>query len=267
MAQYIDSQEYTDYMIRNCGVAGWDMLPKSDTCTRPGDDMVTAYLDWLGIEPHHAVLEVGCGIGRVLKIIHDRFGVRPAGVDRSQTFINLAQERVGAIVAQLWCSPAETLVAVDGTFDRVVCWGTFDLCDQTATLRQLVRVLKPGGRLLLTAKSNHFEHDDLEAFLAEQASVRLGYPNHYTDLDALYAWAAALGLTVASARYFRRRGDFAAGIHVEQRPERFYEYALMLDRTRVLDPLPETGPLLGHDHSVGYAAWRDRQGMGDAEGI
>lgn len=256
MTRYMDSQEYTDYMIRNCGVSGFDSLPKSEKSTRPDADIVVAYLDWLGIVPGDEVLEVGCGLGRVLKVIHDRFRVRPTGADRSDRFIGLARERVGAIVTDLLCCPAEALAVPDGRFDRVVCWGTFDLCDQTATLRELARVMAPGGRLLLTAKNNHFEDDDEEAFLAEQASVRLAYPNHYTDTDALFSWAAALGLRVEKARYFRRRGDFAAGQHTDDRPVRFYEYAFILVRDRVIDPLPEHGPLLGLDHSHGYEAWK-----------
>lgn len=95
------------------------------------------------------VLEVGIGTGLNVPL-YDRTRVTTVvGVDPA--LHRLARRRIEAagLDVQLMGLSAETLPAPDASFDTVV--STYTLCsipDVAAALREMRRVLKPGGRLL-----------------------------------------------------------------------------------------------------------------------
>jgi len=97
------------------------------------------------------VLEVGIGSGRNLPF-YDPARVRSiVGVDPSPQLRRGARRvaQAGIPVEELALS-AEHLPCADASFDTVVC--TYTLCtipDPIAALREMARVLAPGGRLLL----------------------------------------------------------------------------------------------------------------------
>jgi len=94
------------------------------------------------------VLEVGFGSGHNLP--HYPPGVeRVVGIDPSGESAKLARKRIARAPFPVELLPlsGEQLPAPDGSFDSVVC--TFTLCtipDPLAALRQMRRVLAPGGR-------------------------------------------------------------------------------------------------------------------------
>ena len=100
---------------------------------------------------HGRVLEVGIGTGLNVPL-YDRTRVTTlVGVDPALRWHRLARRRIEAagIDVQLMGLSAETLPAPDASFDTVV--STYTLCtipDVAAALREMRRVLKPGGRLL-----------------------------------------------------------------------------------------------------------------------
>ncbi|MBI2565676.1 MAG: class I SAM-dependent methyltransferase [Candidatus Schekmanbacteria bacterium] len=251
MSDYMSSAEYLDYLVANCGVRGIDDKRPVEVCKRPDVDIVLQYCAWLELQPEDKVLEVGCGIGRILKELHESFRVRPYGTDKFPAAVAAARERVGEICAEIACAPVEALPFSDRSFDKILCWGVFDLTDQARALQEMARVLMPGGKLLLTGKNDTFALDDQEARIAEEASVRKGIPNHYTDFAALLAWSTTLGLRCERARYFHRRGDFMQGIGAEERPARFYEYAVLLQRLPAASPTVTALPVIGRLRSRG----------------
>jgi SAM-dependent methyltransferase len=254
MSAYGDSDEHLDYLIRNCGVRGYDIPEPAESCTRPDVDVILRYIGWMGVPAGCETLEVGCGIGRILKELHDVFNVRPCGVDRTAPIVEAARARVGGLCRTLQVGRAEDAGFADAAFDRIICWGVFDLCDQTAAAAEMARMLRSGGRLLLTGKNDLYEADDAVARVAEDAARRKGVSNHFTDFDALLDWAGRLGLAVTGARYFQRRGDMQADVFVETRPPRFYEYALILERRSVGLATGLTGaPSVGRTVSRSFA--------------
>lgn len=95
------------------------------------------------------ILEVGIGSGLNLPF-YDRSKVRRiVGVDPSAELLDKARQRIGTLPVELLRGSAEALPLDDASFDTVLL--TFTLCTipgVEAALRQMRRVLKPGGTLL-----------------------------------------------------------------------------------------------------------------------
>lgn len=102
-------------------------------------------------QAHGRVLEIGIGSGLNLSF-YDPAKVRViVGVDPSADMQKLARERAAniAIPVEMIALELGEIQAADASFDCIVC--TFTLCtipDAVAALREMRRVLKPGGRLL-----------------------------------------------------------------------------------------------------------------------
>jgi len=235
LSDYFNTGEYVDYLRKNCGVGGYDFEEKSEYFTGPDVKILVDYLTMMEIKPENKVLEIGCGLGRVLREIHDRFGARPYGVDVSQKTVDEAAARVGRLCSELKVSSAERLHYPDHYFDRVLLWGVFDLTDQSPSLMEVTRVTKQGGLVLVTGKNDSYRDDDLEAYEAENAARRKGIPNHFTDFGAMLALSEGLGLEPVVIRYFERRGDFAKDLFRVDRPVRFYEYLIIYRKVKVVE--------------------------------
>ncbi|MBW0090055.1 class I SAM-dependent methyltransferase [Pseudonocardia sp. KRD-184] len=96
------------------------------------------------------VLEVAIGTG--LNLPHYPAGVALTGIELSPAMLALADRRAAELDREvdLRVGDAEALEFDDATFDTVVC--TFSLCaipDHRRAVAEMVRVLRPGGRLLL----------------------------------------------------------------------------------------------------------------------
>lgn len=97
------------------------------------------------------LLNVGCGTGG-FNIVAERGGIAAWGVDPSAEAVALAQARVptGRIV----CAQAEALPFPRRSFDAVYCFSTLEhVADAGRAMREMVRVLRPGGGLYLHTPS------------------------------------------------------------------------------------------------------------------
>lgn len=243
---YLQSDEYLDYLKRNCGVRGYDIDERTPVSTRPDVEICLRYIRELGIRKTDEVLEIGCGVGRLLKEIHDEYGVLPHGIDPIPKIIDAARDRVARITSSLEVASAESSPYPDASFDKILCWGVFDLTDQTQALWEMARLLKTGGRLLLTGKHDDYHDDDSEALAAETAARRKGIPNHFTNWQAFTDLSLALGLKVVREWRFARRGDFMNDRPAPASDGRFYEWAVILSKERSprsISPAPVIGVL------------------------
>jgi ubiquinone/menaquinone biosynthesis C-methylase UbiE len=94
------------------------------------------------------VLDVACGTGVLARTAAARVGPRGhvVGADINEGMLAVARRTSPAIE---WCnSPAERLAFPDRSFDAVLCqFGLMFFADRSAAVREMARVLRPGGRL------------------------------------------------------------------------------------------------------------------------
>lgn len=112
-----------------------------------------AMLDLVGDVRGRRVLDAGCGSGPLSAELRDR-GAVVTGFDASAVMVGLARERLGADADVQVADLSAPLPFADGGFDDVTASLVLHyLRDWTAPLSELRRVLRPGGRLVLSV--NH----------------------------------------------------------------------------------------------------------------
>lgn len=151
--------------------------------------VLCATLDRLELPARARLLDAGCGSGRTLDELA-RYGA-VAGVDLSPQAVACARDRGHADVA---VGRVETLDFPDAAFDVVTCLDVIEHTpDDQRTLRELRRVARPGGLLLLTVPAH-------PTLWSTHDEVNLHY-RRYTR-RGLRAAAAIAGLSVVSDTYF-----------------------------------------------------------------
>ncbi len=96
---------------------------------------------------HGNVLDVACGTGdRVVELLKQ--GCIVTGVDLSEEMLAIA--KVKAPTATYMIADAESLPFEDAAFDTVTCaFGVRNLVHLEQGLKEMLRVLKPGGRMVI----------------------------------------------------------------------------------------------------------------------
>lgn len=104
--------------------------------------------------PGARVLDIGCGDGRHIAVAASR-GCRAVGLDYDVGELRRARERVASGV-EFVAADASRLPFRTAAFDAVICTETLEhLPDDRGAVREIARVLRPGG-LLLGAVPSHF---------------------------------------------------------------------------------------------------------------
>lgn len=107
---------------------------------------------WIEVQRPESLLEAGCGYGRLTKLLANRFPqTRVTAVDDSPAMLksaakDIVAENVSFCLATLWSLPFAS-----ECFDAVACIGVIMHVEREVdALHEMVRVLRPGGTLLVT---------------------------------------------------------------------------------------------------------------------
>jgi SAM-dependent methyltransferase len=98
------------------------------------------------------VLDAGCGNGRYTKFLLEQADPKAlvTAIDYSPGMLQRARDRLRSDRVHPVAADLTHLPYPDASFDAIVCgWVLEHLPDPTPGLRELARVLKPGGKLLL----------------------------------------------------------------------------------------------------------------------
>ena len=101
--------------------------------------------------PHSRVLDVGCGTGELIRRLRAKYPeAQLAGLDPVPEMLAVAREKLGGR-EDLRIGYADALPWSAGSFDVVVSCNMFHyITHPLEALREMARVLRPGGTLVLT---------------------------------------------------------------------------------------------------------------------
>jgi len=152
-------------------------------------------LKWLNPQKGEKILDIACGDGELSLRIAAKGG-EVHGIDMSVQGIASAKRLAG--IAKIKCEfavgDAERLPYQDGFFDKVVCSSSLEhFKDDAQSLSEMKRVLKPGGRVILTVDSFTYP---IAPALKEHHRKMCAVEHYYTREDMAGALQNA-GLTMS----------------------------------------------------------------------
>jgi ubiquinone/menaquinone biosynthesis C-methylase UbiE len=171
----------------------------------------------VAVSKENHLLDVGSGIGGPARYLARRFGCRVTGIDLTAEFCEVArhltkllgmQERVRFEEGDAAAMPFE-----DATFDGAYSMNvSMNSADKAALYREIHRVLKPGGWLILSE-------------LARGAGAPMDYPT---------PWAASAASSFLSTPEETRRGLEKAGFRIEDLRDTRKEVLAFGERSRAM---------------------------------
>lgn len=154
----------------------WDAIAADyDEFVAPGEaSFANEALRLAGLKPGELLLDVAAGPGG-LSLPAARLGAKVLATDWSAAMIERFEMRVreeGLSEAEGRVMDAHALEIDDDTFDVTGSqFGVMLVPDQPQALREMVRVTKPGGRVLIIAYGSPAEFEALQFFLAALRAV------------------------------------------------------------------------------------------------
>jgi SAM-dependent methyltransferase len=152
-----------------------------------------------GLAKGARILDLGCGRGVLLGALADR-GFEVHGVERSESAVRGADPRAKIQIAEDLVSagyPAEY-------FDEVIVWHVLEhLPDPAATLAEIRRILRPGGKVIVAVPN----FSSLQARWAGPDWFHLDPPRHlyHFPLSALLRLLRGAGFAPVSVHHFSLR--------------------------------------------------------------
>ncbi len=159
------------------------LAPFYERLIPPPDPQVLQTL--LALKPEHTLLDAAGGTGRVATVFSSGLA-RTVVCDASSRM--LAQARRKGLETVL--TEVETLPFADATFDRVLLVDAFHhVRDQATALRELLRVLKPDGKLVIEEPDIRRWQVKIVALMEKAACMR----SCFVSLDRMLAQITRCG--------------------------------------------------------------------------
>ena len=157
------------------------------TFERPIDRAtLNAFAEDLVAVTNALVLDIGCGVGRVTKYLHDR-GLHVQGIDLSSEMISAA--RLAHPHLTFGVAPMTALPIDNGSLAAAVLWYSIIHTPPSAlpdVWNELARVLAPSGRVLLGFQEGH--NEEVQRENAYGSSTTMTWYRHNSD-DVGRAWS------------------------------------------------------------------------------
>lgn len=143
--------------------------PSHDEAT---DRLIERLVEFGGLERGARVLDVGCGLGGTAFLLAQRYDARVTGANLSTRQVARAREKaeeLGVTAVDFQIADAHALEPFeDGSFDTVWCVESAEQYhDKQRFLAQAHRVLRPGGKLVMTtwcSSQEVFTGEDARAY-------------------------------------------------------------------------------------------------------
>jgi SAM-dependent methyltransferase len=137
------------------GAPTLDALAPYDQFHGRGLEATVELADSVDVSPDDLLLDVGSGLGGPARYIADRFGCRVVGVDLTGELCDVAHRLnvLTGLAARVSIAQGSALATPfpDGTFDGAYSMNvTMNIADRAGLYRELRRVLRPGGWLVVS---------------------------------------------------------------------------------------------------------------------
>lgn len=163
--------DFRDYYVASH--PGWD---RQDVWSRQAE--IDAQMLLHGLDPGAIagwdVLEIGCGVGRLVTPLTARVGSY-SGFDIAPGMVESARERNAGVDAARFAVSDGTGIPTeldDRKYDLVFAWAVFIHCPRevvAANLRSGYAALKPGGQLRFQVRADPSDHEGLQSLEAAAA--------------------------------------------------------------------------------------------------
>jgi ubiquinone/menaquinone biosynthesis C-methylase UbiE len=149
---------------------------------------VPIILDYLDPQPGDAILDCGCGMGFNVRTLASLYDVAPIGVERNPVTLARAKVELQSTSARLVRADALRLPFRDASFDKVLMTEVLEhIPDEAAALREIWRVLRPGGTYVLSVPNENYPFwwDPINKTLEKIARTHV--PSHIWWLAGIWA--------------------------------------------------------------------------------
>jgi ubiquinone/menaquinone biosynthesis C-methylase UbiE len=138
----------------NFHVGYWDGPEDKSTVQEASDRFTDLLIARLAVGPGDRVLDVGCGVGRPALRVANQTGASVLGITISVQQVQQATERAVAEgmsdrVSFQYANGMDMPFEAD-SFDAALAFESINHMDRLTALREMRRVVKPGGRVVLT---------------------------------------------------------------------------------------------------------------------
>jgi SAM-dependent methyltransferase len=209
---------------------------KGDRYLRPAKAYFI-FLELLGAAPSLRLLDVACGLGRLLEAARD-YGVSMHGIDLSSVAVDMARRNVPK--AEIIEGNAEHLPYPDGAFDLVTCIASLErVLDRRKALAEIHRVGTQSARYCILVRNAGSARWQLRRFLRSRKDAGNAGAESLQDWTRLLESAGFRVVSVWPDQYplMRRRRWLSLGLwRVDYRKplrgklERSNEFLFMLEK-------------------------------------